>query len=196
MNEPIPYYHFLEEYKYCFISPEGTVLFNNEKHNDLAKYYCLGNPLNKLPNEFGNKKISDILNNIYANNDESIFYSKMISPKEHQLFSLWMNSKDSGHKEFYADFLVFVLGYDKVESVIQKSITTSSLTPHVRLYNYYLMDWNVYPCPKLIYNEKDNAFDYSNSTSYLYNSKDFEAAEEIEDIKAHTHIKDRHLFLK
>ena len=94
------------------------------------------------------------------------------------------------------DFLVKVLSYDKVNFKADNIIVTSSLVPHMRFYNYYLMDYSINAYSKLIYNEEANDFF---ETSYMYGInayQDDEYAEEIREIKGKTLLKNRYIFLK
>ncbi len=103
--------------------------------------------------------------------------------------------KESPRKSL-TDFMVLVLDFDKVEIQLRKTITTSSRQPHIRFYNYYLMDWNINIYEKLYYNTNTNRFDIINPTPLGLDQEDTDEYYEIEDIKSKVLIKERNLFFK
>ena len=115
-----------------------------------------------------------------------------LSPANQKLFELWKDSKYISEE----DFLVCVLLYDKVENVLNRSITTASPRPYERLYNYYLMDWDIIRQKPIIYNEEKKAFEKLH-TGWEYSDQiDLEDKYEIEEIKKNVPFEDRYLFLK
>ncbi len=123
-------------------------------------------------------------------------YIKRINDKEKILYELWMKKYNIKSNDIQEDFLVKVLSYDKVNFKADNIIVTSSLVPHMRFYNYYLMDYSINAYSKLIYNEEANDFF---ETSYMYGInayQDDEYAEEIREIKGKTLLKNRYIFLK
>ena len=87
---------------------------------------------------------------IIANEKHEIFAQKYcegnlskLTKEELILYKYWLEQKGFNRKEMSSDFLVSVLGFDKVLTLMKKSIATTSLEPHIRFYNYYLMDWYV-----------------------------------------------------
>ena len=95
----------------------------------------------------------------------------------------------------YGDFLADVLGLDKVLRIMRKSITTTSPTPHIRFYNYYLMDWYIDIRNRVVYNEKTGIFEPVNK-GFITLSEDREFEEEINSIKSKVKLKDRHHFFR
>ena len=98
-----------------------------------------------------------------------------------------------------AGFLVQILGWDKIESYPLNTITTSSNEPHKRLYNFYLMDWNIEVLPKLKYDKERGLFvpiEHDNS-QVLLNHEEDKYEEEIQHIKTlNKDFKSRRLFFK
>lgn len=56
------------------------------------------------------------------------------------LYKYWLEQNDFNKRKMCSDFLVDVLGFDKIIKNISKTIATTTLFPHIRFYNYYLMD--------------------------------------------------------
>ncbi len=116
---------------------------------------------------------------------------KLFTEDELYLYNEWIKNNDS-----LSDFLFFVLNYDKVEVSWRKVITTTDINPHIRFYNYYLMDWNIYIERKMYYDLEYHDFKFIDDQNYLFNYQDRNMEEEIEDIKKKVLKKDRKLFFK
>ncbi len=117
-----------------------------------------------------------------------------LTKEEQELYDLWLEGEGSHHWHRYADFMVLILQFDKVEIIRRECITTTSPIPHVKYYNYYLMDWNIDTtlCPK-IYNYETKRFQFKENRDWYY---DGIAEEEINNIKKRVKKEDRHLFFK
>lgn len=65
------------------------------------------------------------------------------------------------------DFLVQVVGFDKIETQLNKVITTSKLNINETFFNYLLMEWKIYQLPRYVIDQDNkklkeiNNFDYS-----------------------------------
>lgn len=66
-----------------------------------------------------------------------------LTKEELILYKHWLEQNEYNKRNMYSDFLVDVLGFDKILTIMRKSITTTTFEPHVRFYNYYLMDWYI-----------------------------------------------------
>lgn len=183
-----------------FIMPDGKNVSLNIDHEDFAKKYCMGDGYELLL-KAKNKEIEGVdyqeLLNIFANTyQRSIYYEEYITSHlddlSLKLYLLWnkLYPTDS------ATFLVRVLGWDKVEPNL-KTIITSSSIPHIRFYNYFLMDWELIKFPKLIADFENEKFIQENSNEFsLYNHKDISYEEDIELIKRNTSKKLRLRYFK
>ena len=100
-------------------------------------------------------------------------------------------------RKMCSDFLVDVLGFDKILTNMRKSITTTTLEPHMRFYNYYLMDWYIDIRKRSVFNEEKGIFEFIepdiSSIKYIEERR---LEDEIKDIKSKVKLKDRHYFLK
>lgn len=134
--------------------------------------------VNKLHEDFAKNYC---LNNL---NKKELFYLKK-----------WLETKD-GVSCCYTDFLTLMLSFDKVESIIKKVITTTSIVPHVRFYNYFLMNWRIDTYVRLHYDQDKDAINPVYENEFFSHSLDREKEEEILEIKSKVPLKDRHLFLK
>ncbi len=113
-----------------------------------------------------------------------------------ELYKLWLDDYDFSRMYDLSDFLVLLLSFDKVETVMRRCITTND-QPHIRFYNYYLMDWYIKHLTPMKYNKQINKFEHDEKEDWLirYN-EDRRVAEEIDEIKAKVLKKDRPLFFK
>lgn len=94
-------------------------------------------------------------------------------------------------------FLVLLLSFDKVETVMRKCITTTNGKPHIRFYNYYLIDRHIKRLRSMKYNKQINKFGYNKKENWLIrHNEDRKVAKEIDEIKAKVLKKDRPLFFK
>ncbi len=181
MNEIISYNEqLIHNNKGAFISLDGKILFTNGNHEVFAKNYCVSNDFNDI-------------DKIISNN---------LTIEQLKLLKLWLKynyyeKKFIDFNNLYSDFLVLLLSFDKVETVIRKCISTTCKIPHYRFYNYYLMDWNILELNSLKYNNETNSFEYSkDNNSLIKYSIDSSYNNDIKEIKNDVLIKDRYLFFK
>lgn len=160
-----------------FITPSGDILYTHNDHSKFAMDYCLGSiPLDTF--------------------QASQTFNSNLTKEQLKLARLWLtNCKTENYSHALVDFLVYVLQYDKVQTTLNRSIITTYPNPHVRLFNYYLMDWSILKYSPKKYSPQFNSFiipDYY----YISTSEDMECEEEINDIKKHIRKDDRHLFFR
>lgn len=97
----------------------------------------------------------------------------------------------------YSDFLIQVLVFDKVSIIMRKVIITANTKPHIRFYNYYLMDWPIDILSPKKRDKDSNSFVYDKGGNwYIENEDDIRAQMRIEEIKANVLRKDRHDYFK
>ena len=116
--------------------------------------------------------------------------------KEIDIYEKWLEICNPTKKEIYADFLIKTLSYDKINTKIINQIVTSSLLPHIRFYNYYLMDYKITIFQKIIYDQIKQDFIERENLYVLNSFLDEETEEEIENIKSKTLVLDRYNYLK
>lgn len=165
----------------AFITPKNDILLTHGDHEPFAYKYCTGIDVNN------------------PNTSSEPFVNSKLTKEQLQLYKLWLKEREHKLRKLQSDvdFLVLVLGYDKVEALINETITTSSRRPHIRYYNYYLMDWVIYETPTLIYNPETGLFEKNEpSEFFMLYDQDREAEEEINEIKSRVLKKDRHYFFK
>jgi len=203
MTEIIPYYSELGPHNGAFIRPDGKILLiNDNKHEEFAERYCNGRDYNILTGSvFGPATSAQSLLEAQRELEEAkkgvdIFRTSRLTKSQLLRYKKWLEKYKIDNKSLYADFLVFVLSYDKVETRISNLITTTALEPHVRFYNYYLMDWTINPQKPLIYDAKEDFFHLQEDQIPISDYADREAEEEIEEIKAKVLLKDRPYFFK
>lgn len=203
MKQIIPYNPKLRNCNGAFIKPNNEILYVNNNHENFAMNYCQGEYyylLNAIKNnypayDFDEFKLEFNLN--INKEDIDIFSSSSLTKEQLKLFKLWLSNHQFDHKTFYTDFLVCLLGFEKVENIIKETITTSNQYPHIRFYNYYLMDWNIDCYPKIKYNSNNNIFEFTSKDNiFVASYLDREYEEEINEIKSKVLIQDRHYFFK
>ena len=174
MSIILPYNESVLNNDGSFIKPNGEIIPVSGKHESFAYYYCTGSSL-------------------ILGKSESILHSQL-DEEEYQLYQLWKSSNCT-NITLVTDFLTLILGYDKVEKIESNSITTSSFQPHIRFYNYYLMDWNITVMPRYQYDSSKGCFIQDNHF-YTSDYKDLDAANEIEKIKDKVLTKNRKIFFQ
>ena len=173
----------------------GYISFNGEisyckmsyTHENLARVICMGT--------FNEKRFIKSLNRKELSYDE---YNGKLNKYQFEIFKIWMEEHYKNNISFYgacSDFLLHVLEYDKVEVVNNRAITTCNDNPHIRLFNYYLLDHLILHLPRKIYNEKLGIFE---TEKYIYtpSDEDIEMEKEIKEIKEKVPVKERKLFLR
>ncbi len=152
----------------AFISPSGKIFRVKDDHEAFCEAF-----LSNLSKDFGN----DIV-------------------KHQHLYKMLDAYYKNSPRKSLSDFMVLVLDFDKVEIRLKNTITTSSRQPHIRFYNYYLMDWNINVYEKLHFNNTTNTFEIIHPYPLGFDQEDTDEYYEIEDIKSRTLIKERSLFYK
>lgn len=125
-----------------------------------------------------------------------IYKTSKLSSSELKLLKLWIESKNYRYRDMFSDFLVFVLGFDKVETAMRRAITTTTSMTHVRFFNYYLMDYYIKRFPKMKYNSQSGLFEKDTFLQFKDYSEERKAIDEIKEIKSKVLLKDRHLFFR
>ncbi len=187
----------------AFISPDGKILrLKNNEHEEFAEDYCNGHDY-KIYTSTRVGPPAPILKNLVAEKEAlmamegvDIFRSSKLTKKELEKYKWWLKNYSNLQKDHCVDFLVYVLAYDKVERLVHDVITTTSAEPHVRFYNYYLMDWNISVQNRVIYDYRIGEYRPLNYFFPTSEGLDREAEEEIKEIKAKVLVKDRHYFFK
>ena len=67
---------------------------------------------------------------------------------------------------FMQDFAVQSIGFDKIESQLTKTITTTKLNPYEYYFNYILMDYNIVSLPRIDFNTNTQLFEEVIPNSY------------------------------
>ncbi len=152
----------------AFISPSGKIFRVKDDHEAFCEAF-----LSDLSKDFGN----DIV-------------------KHQHLYKMLDAYYKNSPRKSLSDFMVLVLDFDKVEIRLKNTITTSSRQPHIRFYNYYLMDWNISVQNRVIYDYRIGEYRPLNYFFPTSEDLDREAEDEIKEIKAKVLVKDRHYFFK
>ena len=168
MSEIIPFNNELYNKCGAFISPFGKIYFVDKDHELFCEEYL----------------------SFIKNNNNPIFLKQL------ELYELWRLYYKKYNQKSLSDFFVMVLSFDKIEKLVFNTITTSNNQPHLRFFNYYLMDWKINYYPKMIYNSNTKSFEEITSIPFITSSKDNEYASEIEDIKKRVLKENRPLFFK
>lgn len=153
--------------------------------------------------EFGKTAFITPNNKIILTDEKHEIYAQKyckgnnLTKEELILYKYWLEQKDYNRGKIYSDFLVDVLGFDKILTIMRKTITTTSSNPHVRFYNYYLMDWFIDIRNRYFYNESTGIFEPIQKDNFIIVSEeDREMESEINDIKSKVKLKDRPYFFR
>ena len=199
----IPYMPILSNCGGAFIAPNNKILYVDNNHERFAMNYCHGEHyylLNSIKNDYPAYDFEEFKQHYNLNLDKediNLFSSSSLTLEQLYLFKLWLNNTQFDFKTCYTDYLVFILNFDKVENLLKKTITTSNEYPHIRFYNYYLMDWNIDTHNSLKYNPNTKLFEpLHNDNIFVASYLDREYEEEIYEIKSKIKLKDRPYFFK
>lgn len=130
--------------------------------------------------------------------------NKLIKAKEktevsdYGLPNVDMDGKLEGLKNirFIQDFAVQTMDFDKVESQLRKTITTSKINIYESFFNYLIMDFDVIKIPKIIYREDENRFIQMKHNEFITTSKEKEFEEEVKLIKKHIPYNERKKYFR
>lgn len=211
MSLILPYKEELATSDGAYISKEGKFIYPFKGHEPYAQEYCNGKyfyELNRVKNDAlsgyqGDFSISEdhwnhlkkVLGYTGERKDVDVYLSSKLSKEELELYKAWVESFEYFNNRLYSDFMNFVLGFDKVDTIMRHGISTTSPVPHVRFFNYYLMGWNIWVHYPKVLNEKTGAFVSVPRDSNCI-LEDREAEEEIKDLQEKVLKKDLIYFLK
>lgn len=205
MSTILPYYDSFIKSSGAFIKPNGEVLYTFGEHEAVANKICLGKDYSFLSDvKYGYSYYSDHFDEFrkdyeYSGSKEdlNLYQSTQLAQDEFLLFMTWLEEYEFSRRNIYSDFLVYLLSFDKVETIMRTAITTTSREPHIRFFNYYLMDWYIEIQPQMIYNPESGRFEYrKESYTEIGHRNDKAAEDEIQEIKAKVLKKDRPFFFK
>ncbi len=207
MSLIIPFEEELYPKEGAFIKPSGEIIFTYGKHERFASNFCNGNDYTFLSEvKYGSswsyyasyfEEFKREYNFDGEREDIDVYKTTMLSKEQLELYKLWLENYEFARRNLYSDFMVYLLNFDKVETVMSRAITTTSSQPHLRFYNYYLMDWYIDCQPPMYFNENNGKFEYSSTDDwYLKYAEDRQIEIEINKIKSKVLVKDRHLFFK
>ena len=175
MNFIIPYEDSIAKGDGAFITPNNEIILTSS-HEIFSYEYCNG-----------------LGSYLSGKSDES---KSKLTKEQLELYKLWLESNK--HTEnMDSDFMVYVLGVDKIVTIRKRTILTTTDCPHIKYYNYYLMDWRIEETRKKVYNEATGIFEFRNSNLWINSSgEDRRVKEELDEIKSKVLIKNRAPFLK
>ena len=85
--------------------------------------------------------------------------------------------------DFMQEFAVLAIGVDKIETQLNKTITTTKLNPYEYYFNYLIMGYNIVQIPKIVFNKQKQVFEKVNIKEFsmisYYDEKYKEEAELI-----------------
>ena len=180
MSLIIPYEDKLDTCNGAVIKPNGSIIYTYEEHESFAKNYCRGKDYSLLT--------SSMIEGV------DIYSSSKLTKQQLELYKLWLKNKKFPSN---IDFMVYLLRFDKVGTLLGNAITTTNNKPHIRFYNYYLMDWEIQrEVPKEVrFDEKRNRLALI-GTGVDVTQRDYDFKAEIEVEKSKFLRKDRHLCFK
>ena len=150
-----------------FINPDGKIIYTYGEEEKYALHYLRGKDYNYLASL--KYPIVDTLADIWWESykqfhhcegnrkDIDLFLTSGLTKEQLDLYKLWLESKE--FSLIPSEFMVRLLGFDKISAiVVPPTIMTTSLTPHVKYFNYYIMDWKIKLISPQEYNYKSAIF--------------------------------------
>lgn len=169
MAKIIPYEQKLLDSRGAFINLTGEIIYVNKDHEETALEYCNTN-----------------------------LFKRNMNLEQLDIYKMWCNEDRP-----LSDYMLFILSMDKViilseenaKISIPKTIITPNRDPHIRFYNYYLMDFYISHVNKMKYNIDSQKFE--EEYDFYYDSfADGEAKDELDNIKKMVLKKERGLFFR
>ena len=206
MQTIVPYQESVLSATGGIISPKGDITTIYTLHEVFAKNYCNGEDYDYLKYIKYQSSLSRFLefqkNYQYTGTKEDIdeWCHSKLNKQQLEQYKVWLKQYQKYHKSQSAlDFMILALEFDKIESVSSHMITTTSRIPHVRFFNYYLMDWDILTLSKATFDSDKKCFEFhGNDIVHIYHSYsiDTEAEEEIQYIKSKTKREDLPYFFR
>lgn len=188
----------------CFIKPNCEIMYLSHTHERAAYDYCKGpdySYLCRLRSDLDNKHINEIFESYKEfvgytgkREDIDIYSSSKLSEGELRLFKLWESKEYNSHQ--YSDFMILVLGWDKLNTLRRVVFTTTCDDYYTRFYNYLLMECDIDHQTRKIYYEQTQNFEWDGRYYYINRKKDRKVEEEIKKIRSEVPINERHLFFR
>ena len=175
MSFIVPYENTIVTSDGAFITPNNKIILV-DSHEIFSYEYCNG------PNSF-----------LLGNSDMS---KSKLTKEQLELYKLWLKSTKNP-KSIHSDFMIYVLGFDKIQTIMKRTIITTTNHPYIKYYNYYLMDWRIEQMRKKRYNKEIGNFEFETFNEWINTcDKDREIKEELDEIKSKILKKDRTPYLK
>lgn len=123
------------------------------------------------------------------------YISSPLSENEKILLNKWLETRHG--KDAYSDFLLQVLGIDKIHTITSLYIFTTSSCPYIKYFNYYLMGFEISEQYPMKYNEVSGKFAfYDEDCLSFLKEKNLQYKEDASELRSKILIKDRHLFFR
>lgn len=103
---------------------------------------------------------------------------------------------DNMYKKASFDMLIQFIGFDKIETQLSKTITTSKPNIYEEFFNPLLMGYNVVQLPKLIFEESKQQFKWIYPKDFINSGINKECENEIKLIKKHITFNERSKYLR
>lgn len=87
-------------------------------------------------------------------------------------------------------------GFDKIETQVKKTITTSKPNIYEEFFNSLIMDYEIVQLPKLVFDEDTQKFRWIYSNEFINTGINREFEEEIKLIKKYVPYNERHKYLR
>lgn len=99
------------------------------------------------------------------------------------------------HKASF-DMLVQFIGFDKIETQLPKTITTSKPNIYEEFFNPLIMGYDIVQLPRLIFDEESQQFRWISTNEFANSGINRECENEIKLIKKYIPYEKRHLYLR
>lgn len=99
------------------------------------------------------------------------------------------------HKASFDIFVQFI-GFDKIETQLSKTITTSKPNIYEEFFNPLVMGYNIVQLPRLIFDEESQQFRWISPNEFVNSGINRECENEIKLIKKYIPYEKRHLYLR
>ncbi len=173
MSLIIPYNEEIIEKDGAFIKPNGEVVLTYINAEGYAKEYCEGYYAEVLRNmQKGNMDFYLTFSEIakmYGYNgsleDVDVYLSSSLNKEQlialRKWISMHQNKCEYLRNSMFTNYLVQVLGWDKIYTILQRRIITTYPDAHTRYWNYSLMDFDINVVPPQGFNPNKGEFETS-----------------------------------
>lgn len=124
------------------------------------------------------------------------FFENLCRTSTNPMEALESLNKLLNRNDMFVDMLIMAMDFDKVETQLSRTISTSKTNVYESFFNYFIMGFNIMTLPKIVFRRDENMFDMVYPKDLFRTDREYELEEEVQLIKRKVPYEERYRFLK